>query len=276
MSDPHREAPPKTARATLAARIGRSWAALPRWARLVLSSIALVSSLGMAFSVGAYMTLRAAVSSPEIVVPNVVDLDARDAQRALDDLGLKPEISGSRHEADVPAGKVLEQLPVAGSTTKPGRPVRLVLSLGAGEAIVPDLAGQSLRTAQQALRVAGLKVRQSASAHHPSTALGRVIGQNPPAGTAAYPGDSVSVLVSAGPLPRAYVMPNVRGRTLAEVTRALGNAGFVRVRERTANGEPARPAMIVKSQDPPAGRRVTTDDRILLEAAEPWLVESSP
>lgn len=255
-------------------RVVAVWRRLPRAARFLVVLAVCGFTLTMSFALGAYVTLRATITSPEIVVPKVIDMDGHEAREALAAVGLRFEVAGSRHDPNAPAGKVLEQIPEAGSRTKQGRQVRIVQSLGPPEATIPDLTGMTLRTAQLALRSGKLKLRETAAVPHRTTALGRVVGQDPPPGAAGYPGDGVSVVVSAGAGPRAYVMPNLRGIRLAEVSRLMERGGFTRVRERTLSGGATSPSFVVVDQDPAPGRRVTTEDGIMLTAAPSEFGES--
>jgi serine/threonine-protein kinase len=233
--------------------------------RLLLVGGALAVTLGLSFGIGAYLTLRAAVTVPEVAVPELVDRDVVEAQALLSDLGLDPQVAGRRFAPDAPEGKVLEQFPPPGTSTKPGRPVRLVVSLGQAKAMVPALSGSSLRRAQLALRGRDLGLQAVGSVHHPEVDLGRVLAQHPPAETEGFPGDDVSLLLSAGPEPRAYVMPQLVGRTLGMVRHALQQVGFRRIRVQSVGAGDPPPGSRVIAQLPEPGFRVTVDERIVIK-----------
>lgn len=230
-----------------------------------LAILVALGTLGAAFGIGAYLTLRFQVSVPEISVPDLVRMDYSDAEARADALRLRVEVAGRRHDRTLPAGKVLEQMPQAGNATKPGRTIKLILSEGTETAAVPDMAASSLRRAQLALRAEGLSIANSASVNHPRVELGRVVAQQPEAGSSVLPGGGVSLLLSAGPERRAYVMPALTGRDAREVRDALERAGFRRIRLRAASGGRVSSGMSVVRQRPEPGRRVTVDDRILLD-----------
>ncbi|GAB4222203.1 MAG: hypothetical protein Kow0062_18510 [Acidobacteriota bacterium] len=248
--------------------------ALARTGRAAGIALLLAGTLGAAFGFGLYLTLRAAVSRPELVVPDVVDLEADEARALLERSGLRVAVSGSRHDPNVPAGKVLEQFPLAGTRTKRARPVRLVLSLGPARAVVPDLAGMSARGAQLALRAARLSVRHTMTVPSARVPIGRVISQDPPPGTEAYPGDRVALLVSAGPPERAFVMPDLEGRAWSAVRRALERAGFRRIRARR-DGSTAAPGEqdTIADQWPRPGHRVRPGDRVSIVTRPPMVLE---
>lgn len=227
----------------------------------MFSLLVLLCTLGGAFGLGAWLTLRVAVRrSPEVTVPNLAGVDAERAAQALRAVGLAPEISGRRYDPKQAEGTVLTQMPPAGSSTRPGRPVRLIVSLGARRAAVPDLSGSSQARAQLALRGAGLAPAAVVAVPAGGVPAGRVIGQHPPGGTEAGPGDGVALLVGAGPPPRAFVMPDLAGWPIARAAGALERAGFRRVR---TEGTPGAP---VGGQQPKAGFAVRADDPIVLTA----------
>ncbi len=226
-------------------------------------AVLLLATTGLTFALAFWGTLWATVRSPDVAIPSVIDLDEQVAEAKLRSLGLAPRVASRRYDATRPEGKVLEQFPPPGNRTKPGREVRLVVSLGPERAIVPDLRRGSLRRAQIALAAAGLRVATTASVPHGTIPLGRVIAQDPSPGTVCYPGDGVSLLLSAGPPRVARMMPLLEGDTWARARRLLEGAGFRRVRYRGIEDRAPGDAVVI-AQDPRPGSRVDPDDRVIL------------
>ncbi len=237
-----------------------------RWLRRAVLALLVAGSLALTFGVAAWLTLRASVRFvSEITVPAVVGTDQDDAAARLRELGLQPQVTGQRTDASRPAGKVLDQFPAAGSRSKPGRPVRLVISTGPESTTVPDLAGSSIGRAQLALRRAGMSLGTTSSAPHPREAAGRILAQHPLAGSEGASGQGIAVLVSAGRRPRAMVMPEFVGRSASVALRSLEGLGFHAVAI-GGSGE-IRPGAIVQGQQPPAGSRIIATTRITLTPA---------
>lgn len=254
MDEPQDTAPPLSRGARRLRRLG--------------AAVLLLCSLGIAFGLGAWITIRVVVRrSTEVETPNVVGMDAAAATELLRRAGLSPEISARRFDPQQPEGKVLGQMPAAGGSTRPGRPVRLVVSLGLRRATVPELVGNGVGRALLALRSAGLGAEALAQAWDPSSPAGQVIGQHPTAGAEAMQGEKVVLLTSAGSRPVTYVMPDLLGRPAVRVAQALGRSGFRRARAVGPGGE-AREPQLVKAQDPKPGYPVTQDDAITLTAGE--------
>nr|MCU0254705.1 PASTA domain-containing protein [Acidobacteriota bacterium] len=183
----------------------------------------------------------------------------------LRELGLQPQVSGRRADPVRPEGKVLDQFPAAGTRSKPGRPVRLVVSNGPEKTSVPDLVGSSVGRAQLALRRAGMVLGTTSNAPHPRQGPGRILAQQPVAGSDGSAGQALAVLVSSGGRPRAFVMPDFVGRSAATAVRSLEGLGF-RAIVIGGSGD-LRPGAVVAEQRPPVGSRITTTTRITLTPA---------
>ncbi len=241
---------------------------LPRSLKRLGLAACLLVSLGLAFGLGAWVTIRIAVRrSAEIATPNVVGLDAGAAQDLLTRAGLSPEIAARRFDPRQPEGKVLGQMPAPGGSTRPGRPVRLIVSLGLRRATVPELVGGGVGRALLELRGASLGAEALAQAWDSAAPAGQVIAQHPPASAEAMPGEKVVLLTSAGARPALYVMPDVVGRPAARVVAALTGSGFRHVRALAPGGE-TRGVEVVKAQEPKPGYPVSRDDAITLTVQE--------
>jgi beta-lactam-binding protein with PASTA domain len=71
----------------------------------------------------------------------------------------------------------------------------------------------------------------------------------------------VALLVSTGPGPEEFVMPDLTGREISGVRRQLEGLGF------RVFVPPAAPSVgPIVSQSPPAGSRVTIDVQVVLQA----------
>jgi beta-lactam-binding protein with PASTA domain len=98
--------------------------------------------------------------------------------------------------------------------------------------MVPDLGGLSVRQAGIALQKEKLEPGTVSRAHHGRVARGEVVAQSPPQGASLSEGARVNLLVSLGPEPRAWVLPDLVGRPLREVESLLSRYGM-RLGERT-------------------------------------------
>lgn len=116
-----------------------------------------------------YLTVNT-VSTPQVVVPKVVNLSLRNARIQLQNYGLK--VGAVSFESSRFKSSVLRQSVAAGDTVAKGTEVDLTVSDGLGQKMVkiPDIIGLKLTEAQQKLREAGLRageLRFRPSESHP-------------------------------------------------------------------------------------------------------------
>ena len=108
-------------------------------------------------------------------------------------------MQGEHPDPHVPAGKVAGQVPLAGSRAPRGSAVQAFVSSGAGDIIVPALAGEQPDDAVEklhALKLAPGHRREQASE---TIAAGLVINTDPPAGRAVSADALVTLIISTGP-----------------------------------------------------------------------------
>ena len=184
---------------------------------LVLVIVALLSGL---------ITMRLAVHGREVQVPNLVGKTPAEARRLSEGEGLTASVAREYYSATVPEGKVLSQVPAAGTLVRGGWELRLAVSLGPQSVVIPQVVGQSDRAANIILQQRGLQVSSVATMDVPNSTPGQVLGQDPPANAQDVEAPKLSYLVSDGPPAQAFVMPSFVGQTLASVILAINNAGL--------------------------------------------------
>jgi serine/threonine-protein kinase len=92
------------------------------------------------------------------------------------------------------------------------------------EDTVPLLIGTGLSEAEQQLGGLGYRVRIQPAAESPDVARGKVVRQDPPAGTAAPRSTVVVLTPSAGPMPVA--VPDLIGLEMNQAIKVLAAAGL--------------------------------------------------
>jgi serine/threonine-protein kinase len=237
---------------------------------------AIAAWAALVFSVTLYLTVRKVFVGREVTVPDVVSMPLDRARAALEDADLRLEVDSERYDEVIPAGAVRSQAPEAGQRIKPERTIRVSLSLGPVQVEVPDVRGQTLRTATIALQREGLPLGHVSFTHESSVATDLVMAQDPlpseegPDGTGGerrgWDG-SVALLVSRGPLERQFVMPDLSNRSIAEVRSFVQRAGLRMGAVRTEIS-PGVPAGRVVRQYPRAGYPIGERDIISLVLSE--------
>ncbi|NUS55854.1 MAG: Stk1 family PASTA domain-containing Ser/Thr kinase [Streptomycetaceae bacterium] len=211
--------------------------------------IALLVVLAVAATIGVVAWKLGAGQSAK--VPAVVNEQAADAQRKLKNNGLKFRVEEEFSET-VASGAVIATDPQAGRSVDKGSTVLLRISRGPERYAVPQVDGQTVDQARQAITDAKLvvgKVVQQDDARPP----GQVVSASPGFGTLVSPGTTVDLTVSRG-LPVA--LPVLTGRTEQEARDALTPSGIQLVVDPNQVFSNDVPAGRIVSQTPPQGSPV--------------------
>jgi beta-lactam-binding protein with PASTA domain len=147
-----------------------------------------------------YLTLNAR-NAPLIKMPNLVNMQLRNAQEMLSNMGL--ERGDIVYVPDIGINVVLEQR-YRGVTVREGfeipkgARVDLVVGDGMGNQLlhVPDLTGMEEEDAEFLILGSGLRVGNKTFTRTDSVAVGRVFLQAPPAGREVRTGDMVDIWIS--------------------------------------------------------------------------------
>ena len=229
---------------------------------LVLLVVALVSAL---------TAMRLAIHGHEVAVPDLVGQSPAAARIIAEQSGLEITVERQYYSPTVPEGKIISQLPPAGSQVRRGWQLRVAESLGPQRVEIPNVTGQSQRVANINIRRRGLDVGAIAQMRLPEASEGQVLSQAPPPNASGVSAPKISLLVAEPALPQALVMPNFIGQPLGSVTQTLQDAGL-RLGTVTPATSPesspsvappvppasaSSPTSVIVSQTPAAGEKVT-------------------
>jgi beta-lactam-binding protein with PASTA domain len=182
--------------------------------------------LVLAFGVSSYTWFKFFVRGKSIPTPNLIGRTIADARALSSDLGLIIVVDNSqdRHSEKVPLGTVVWQNREARSLIKRGTRLFVGQSLGPLVLRVPNLAGETPRTAllrfsQRNLKLGNLSYVETFSSPG-------IINEDPPRGTVVKGGTPVSLLVGFAAPPPPFVMPDLIDLPLAEVRPSLESKGL--------------------------------------------------
>jgi len=164
-------------------------------------------------------------------------------------------------------GTVVTQSPEALTQVKIGRNVSLEVAAAVEKTKLPELRGSEVKDVAFKLTAESLPVGIEAHAYHNSVEANRIIATNPEGGSEVPRGTQVDILVSLGPRPVAYVMPDLIGKTEDQVRSQFGDTPFSIGfnQERTSN--PAQRNKVI-SQDPAPGKRLDAKATINLKIGQ--------
>jgi serine/threonine-protein kinase len=188
-----------------------------RWGLLALLFLVLAALVGAAFWFGPDLVDRAPEQQS---VPTITGSTREQAEQTVRDSNLRVGEVTTAASADVARGRVISQEPQAGENVAPRSRVDFVVSEGKPPVELPSVVGQPKDDAAAQLRGVGLEVvLTERDVDEPPD---EVVEMQPPAGTEVADGSKVTLFWSDGP----EAVPNVVGRTEAEATQRIEEAGF--------------------------------------------------
>jgi len=244
---------------------------------LILLIVALVSAV---------TAMRIAIHGREVAVPALVGKTPAEARRIAELDGFQFEVERQYYSANVTAGRILSQLPLAGTLIRRGWQIRVAESLGRQRVEIPSVLGQSERAAEFNIRRRGLDVGVVSEVEMPGTAADQVLAQSPTPGASGIATPKINLLTGQPVPPQAYVMPSFVGQTLGSVAAILKDAGLQvgsvtvaasgaesgsttgaapgQAAPQTAPPQPS-PNSVIVSQKPAAGGRVQVGSAVNFE-----------
>ena len=196
--------------------------------------------------------------------PPLVGKTVSEATQSLGALGLTLRVDATRRtDPKVTANRIMQQDPPAGAAARSQRSIRVWLSAGPRTTTVPELIGQTERTARLRLQQDGVDLGSVSEFRSPDYPADAVVSQDPPPAAKA---PTVSLLLNRGEEATTYVMPDVIGMDGNRVSDALRERGF-RVTITGSQPYPGVPPGTVVRQQPQGGFRVAASDAISLEVS---------
>src|SRR6476661_5424217 len=222
----------------------------------------LAGGLAATYVLFAFASMRIALRTREVQVPDFTNRTANEATAVANDLGIALKVDEARRiDPKIAAGRILAQEPAAGSVARRQRTVRVWLSAGQRSATVPLLVGETERTAQLRVAQDGLTLSAVSEIRTHTFAPDVIVAQTPPARSA---GGSVALLVNRGERGASYVMPDLIGVNGDRAAEILRSRGF-RVALVGTNPYPGVAAGVVIRQGPQAGFQIGPGEPISLE-----------
>lgn len=154
----------------------------------------------------------------DIPVPDLVGKSLTEALEILSssNLGLRKE--GAEFNEAVPQGTILRQQPPSGLTVREGKIIQVMVSQGGQTITVPNLIGQSLRSAEISLRTNFLSLGEINSRPSLKFQKDTIVEQQPQAGTNTTKNSLVHITLSNGaPQDGAILMPDFIGKKWEDV-----------------------------------------------------------
>lgn len=227
-------------------------------------AIIIIALLGL-FSGVVFMS-NGSLFGKEVVVPNIENMNIKEANKKLTDAGLKMNVLAEQYDDKVDKDDIISQEPSQGQKVKKGREIKVIISKGPELQKVPNLIGYDQNEAEIMLNNKGLKLGDVDESYDDRFDEGQVISQDPDAGEKLSQGGTVDIVVSKGKEKSRLSMPNLVGKTLDEAKSELKDSKLMV--EVTRKESTQFPADQVISQDPSAETMVEEDSTVNLVVSD--------
>lgn len=203
-----------------------------------------------------YFTLSLIIKSEDtVLVPDFIGKDVVNVLEKTTELELNTKVKGSQYSVEVRKNHVIFQEPSAGSEIKKGRDVKIVISRGPQIIKMPNLFGISLPRARISIEELDLCRGVTSSTSDMTVDKGDIIAQFPPPGAKVNRGVCVDLLVSKGPRPKSFKMPDLVGLQLDDALLTIDKNRLVHG-EIKVKYHRDKPKSSILEQVPPSGSRV--------------------
>ena len=137
-----------------------------------------------------------------------------DAIKVLESENYRYEVSDTLYTNKFQLGTIVDQYPQPNTRVKSGRTVRLKIAQPEKSVAIPNLIGQSRRSAELELNQMGLLIDTVYTEYNPEYPNGTIAWQYPKAGDRRKKGMGIQITVSKGMPPNFFQVPNLIGLSI--------------------------------------------------------------
>lgn len=180
--------------------------------RIILSIIGMI----VIFSIVAeYLVMPAYTrQNQNRIMIDIKNRNLDDALKILKSENYRYEVSDTLYTNKFQLGTIVDQYPKPNTRVKSGRTVRLKISQPEKSVAIPNLIGQSRRSAELELNQMGLLIDTVYTEYNPEYPNGTIAWQYPKAGDRRKKGMGIQITVSKGMPPNFFQVPNLIGLSI--------------------------------------------------------------
>ena len=196
-------------------------------------------------------------------MPAIQGLSFQEATRRLAELGLSMTVVETREDPTLAIGQIISQDPLANSEVPAGSSIKVIVSGGAGQVIVPDVSKSTSAAAQRLLQNAPYNFKVTTVEEASDTVpKGSATRTDPAFGTPTDSGSSVILYISTGATP--VIVPSVENLLEVDAVNVIRSAGLVAdVRYVDVSFDSSDAGRVI-TQGTPAGSQVAPNTKIVL------------
>lgn len=172
---------------------------------------------GVAWKLGVFSSTKAA--------PDFTDKTMEEARQLAEKEGFKLKQGKDIYSSEIAEGRICRQDPEPGKETPKGATITVNLSKGSKEGMVPNVVGMQKEDVEAFLKEYGYVLGNVKTITSPEKA-GKVLEQDPVAGTSLNKESKIDIVVSDGKGKEKGTVPSVTKKSLEEAKNAIRAAGF--------------------------------------------------
>ena len=169
----------------------------------------------------AFLLMRLITGGKEVSVPNIRGKEVTLALEDLSRVGLNLKLLERRFDDRIPEDHIIFQVPRSGIGVKKGKEIKVIISRGSQKVFVPEVKEKGLRSAGIILRQRGLRMGKVARVYSDLMEEDTIMSQSLEPEIEVNRGSEINLLVSLGPYPVYFYMPDLIGRSLEGVSRTI-------------------------------------------------------
>ncbi|RVU54758.1 Stk1 family PASTA domain-containing Ser/Thr kinase [Anaerosphaera multitolerans] len=163
-----------------------------------------------------------------ISVPPIVGETDDVARQKLEAVGLVISIEGNTEDPKYEDREVVSQDPKEGTEVEKGSTIKVTVNVLPDAINMPDLVGKTLDEAKEIMKENGLEISEVVEEHDDEVEEGKIISQDPTAGSSAVKDKKITVVVSKGEKEKEEIsIPNFKGWDEEEARSNLEAKGFI-------------------------------------------------
>jgi serine/threonine-protein kinase len=225
-----------------------------------------ILAFGILFFLSAVIFSQIILKGESVSVPDLTGKGLAEAKGLLEKKDLSLSQRGGEFNDQWPKGRIVRQVPAAGSKIRVTKVIQVFISSGSEKVAVPALEGRSLEAALPLLKDSGLFKGKLTQIHTPRFPAGKILAQRPQAKEAAERNSAIGLLVSQGDREERYVMPDLIGKNAATVIDQLKAMDFM-IGDSRSTYYPGLGKGIIIKQSPPNGYKIQKRNLITLEVS---------
>lgn len=214
-----------------------------------------------------FFTMSALIKGEELKTPDMKGKSLNEAYKIATENGVYLKKYLGNYGKQYKPLTVINQFPAPGIRIKEKSFIQVFVTSDIVEVIMPDLSGYSLRESERLLRDNNLRKRYISYMDARDVPVDFIISQSIPSGARVPSDTEVDILVSRGRRGKSYIMPDIIGKRIDDVSAYFDEIGL-KISETVKISYPGlEPGVIIK-QEPTSGFPINSKARIHIQVSE--------